>query len=467
MALINELVSYILQSRYEDLPRQVVEVAKKSVLDTLAATIAGSSAEGLEQLVNLAKGWGGREEAHILIYGDKIPAPTAALVNSTMARARDLDDTHELCAVHPNATIVPSAFIISEYSKMLKGRMINGKEFILAIALGSEFFCRLRFAAGKGPQDRGFLSETFAPIPVAAMGGKMLGFDEITTLNAMGIAYAQCPGNSQAHIEGALTVRLQQGLGAQAGILSIMLADQGFTGAKDILEGKYGIYSVYGDGQYTPEVLTPEELDKHLYCSTVSTKAYPCGRHTHAAICGALQLAEEHKITDDNIEKVTISTSSRAYDMCGSGERKVVPQTVPDAQFSYYYTVATALVKGRLLIEDFVEEAIGNPQVLAMARKIKVVVDPEKSNLKGVAGGICPIDIEIESKDGKHYKKHVEFARGSPKNPMDWAEIIQKLEDCARFSAKPLPDKNIDNIIQMVADLDKLDDVTTILEYLG
>jgi 2-methylcitrate dehydratase PrpD len=280
----------------------------------------------------------------------------------------------------------------------------------------------------------------------------------------MGIAYAQCATNLQALLEGALTVRLQQGFGGQTGVLSIVLADEGFTGAKDMLEGKYGYYPVYMPDECLAgerEILTAG-LGKRFEDSDVSIKPYPCCRANHSPIDGTLQLVKEHNIKANNIQQVTIYTRQQSYEVCG-GERKVAPQSVPDAQFSFYYTVATALVKGRVFIEHFTEEAIRDPEVLEMARKVKVIVDPEKEKYPETN---CPIDIEIETKDGKHFKKTVEFPKGHAKNPMTMAEVSQKLRDCAEFSVKPLSSKKIDKIIQMTESLDKLDDVTVILECL-
>ena len=464
MSLTSELVSYIIGSRYEDLPKVAVENTKKYVLDTLGVIIAGSSADGIERLVKLVKGWGGRTESTIAVYGDKVPAPNAALVNCTMGRACEFETINDLVSNHPHATIVPSLFIISEYSKMFRGRVINGKDFILGVTLGADIHYRIRLAGGMANLRRGFTTNTVDPIVVAAMGAKILGFDETKMLNAMGIAYAQCATNVQAYLEGALMVRLQGGFGGKAGVLSIVLADEGFTGAKDMLEGKYGYYPVYMPGECSPDeraVLTAG-LGKRFEDSDVSIKPYPCCRSTHGPIEGALQLVKEHNIKADNIKQVTIYTRLQAYEVCG-GERKVAPQAVPEAEFSFYYTVATALVKGRVFIEHFTEQAIRDPEVLAMARKVKAVVDPEKEKSPATQ---CPIDIDIETKDGKHYKKTVEFAKGNPKNPMTMAEVSQKLRDCVKFSAKPLPSQNIDKIIQMAEDLDKLNDVTVILECL-
>lgn len=308
MPLINDLALNAMRLRYEDLPESVIQAVKRSVLDTLAVTVAGSSADGVESLVSLIKGWGGTGESTILVYGGKVPAFTAALANSTMARARDLDDVHEPAAMHLSAAIVPSAFVISEYSRSIRNRLINGKDFIVAIALGSDFLCRLRLAGPGAGDEGGWSSETPAPLAVAMMGGKILGFDEEKICNSLGIAYAKCSGNIQAHIEGALTVRLQQGFGSMSGVLAVILADKGLTGAKDILEGKHGYYSLYMRGNYNPEALT-KDIGKRFEISNVSIKPYPSCKYTHTAICGALQLAEENTIPPNDIRKVTITTN--------------------------------------------------------------------------------------------------------------------------------------------------------------
>lgn len=462
MALINDLASHILRLRFSDLPESVIEVTKRSVLDTVAVTIAGSSADQIEPLVKLAKEWGGREECTIPIYGGKVPAPTAALVNATMTRARDLGDIHELRGGHISEAIIPSAFIISEYSRMFKGKVINGEDFILAVALGSDLLCRIRFAAGKAAIDGAWLADTIAPIAVAAMGGKMLRFDETKLLYAMGIAYAQCSCNSQAYVEACHTVSLQEGFAAKAGVLGMVLADRGFSGAKDILEGEYSLYRSYMRGEFIPDEIT-NDLGKRFEGANVSIKPYPCCKFTHAAIYGTLQLAREHDLKPNNIERVTISTDSRAYQFCGYGDRKVLPQTVPDAQFSFYYTVATALVKGKVFIDDFTAESIKNREVLTMAQRVKVFVDPKKDKAQEI---ICPTDIEIETKEGKRYKKTLQFVKGHPANPMNMDDVVQKLVDCSRFAAKPLPSENIAKISQMVKNLSTLDDVTIILGHL-
>jgi 2-methylcitrate dehydratase PrpD len=302
----------------------------------------------------------------------------------------------------------------------------------------------------------GWSGEMLLPLVAAAMAGKLLDFEEMKLRDAMGIAYAQCAGNNQAHLDGASTVRLQQAFGSKAGILSTVLADEGFTGAKAILEGSYGLYPLYMYGEYAVDVLT-EELGKQFEGSEITIKAYPCCGFTHAGINAALQLTQEHEIKADDIEKITLHTSSYGHSVCG-GEKKIVPKTVPDAQFSYYYAVATSLVRGKVFIDDFTEDAVRDPRVLAMARKIEVVMDTKKDDKRTLG---TDIDMEIETKDGENYRKSMGL-----ENPISMVECAQKLQACARFSAKPLPNETIDKISQLVERFDELEDVTLVLQYL-
>jgi len=461
MGTVDTLVDYMMMAKYEDLPPLVIETVKKHFLDTLAATIAGSTEKSVQKVVKLINDWGGREEATILVYGGKVPAPNAAFLNCLMARARDLDDVHEMGGRHVSASLVPAALAVSEYGKMIKGKVINGKSLILALALGSDLHIRIAMAGGRTALYGGWTSETWASISIAAMGAKMLDFDRTKTFDAMGIAYAQCCGNTESYAEGADTVKLANGISGKAGILAIILADQGLKGAKDILEGKSGLYPLYMRGDYSPEVLMAD-LGKRFEIINTSLKLYPSAFCHHHAVYGTLQLAKEHKIRPDNVKKITIFTSQHMCDM-GGGECKIQPQIVSHAQFSHYYAVASALIRGKEWIESFTEEAIRDPQVLEMCGKIEMIEDQEKSKL---SLSIPPEGILIETKDGRRYETLVESIPGEPNNPLSMADLIQKLKNCVPFSAKPIPNENVDKISRMVENLDKLDDVTTIINFM-
>jgi 2-methylcitrate dehydratase PrpD len=459
---INKLLEYSLTLKYEDLPVEVVTLIKNRIKDTLGTAIAGSSTPGCRKLSQIVKSWGGQQESTVMVYGYKVPAHLAALCNSTMARARELDDVHEVAGTHASASIIPAAFAIAEYSKFRKGRPINGEELILAIVLGSDILCRLRMAGREEGPEMGWLGETYAPIAVAAMGSRIMKFSESTALDAAGIAYAQCACNAQANADGAFTVSLQQGLGAQAGILALVLAEEGLTGAKNILQGRYGLYPLYLRGNFHPDILT-DQLGKRFEVANVTTKFYPCCQGCHAAILGALELAQEFRIELEEIDHVTIYTNSFFSSILGTPD-KVQPRTIYDAQFSYFFTVAAALAKGAIKLDHFSEEGIRDADILKVANKVRVVADPAKDAFRSL---IPPLDIEVVMKDKKRYSKTIEFVKGHPSNPANEADYWKKFDDCTRFAAQEISAENLVEIKRLINNLEKVHDVALIMDRLS
>jgi 2-methylcitrate dehydratase PrpD len=131
------LAKNLLKVNYPDIPPDVIEHTKKQVMDMLGVMLGGSSRQGVGELAELMREWGGKEESSVLCFGYKAPAPNAAQVNATMGHALDFDDTGD-GPTHPSVIIVPTALAMSEY----RGKM-NGEDFIAAVALGEDMMCRL------------------------------------------------------------------------------------------------------------------------------------------------------------------------------------------------------------------------------------------------------------------------------------------------------------------------------------
>lgn len=455
MDLAETVVDSILKTTYDDLPPDVIEAVKTRVIDTVGAAIAGSSSPGLEPLTGLVAGWRGSREATILVYGNKVPAHLAAMVNAAMARARDIDDVHEPGGGHLSATFVPTLFVLAEHAP----RPISGKDYILAMALGTDFSARIRCAF---KERLGWTADTFAPISIAAVAGKLYGFSRDQTLDAMGIGYAQSSCNSQGVIDGSLSVRLQQGFGARGGVLAADLARIGFTGPHRILQGTYGLYPLYGRNEYDPEVIT-RDLGKRFAIPETSLKPYPCCKHTHLPISTYFEIRKEHGLKPAQIRRIVINGNKMAYNKVGSGENKYRPRNIVDAQFSIPFTLACAVTRGKVFIDDFTDEAIKDPAILDIASKVEVRIDPE---INKIPGSVVPIRFELETTDGRHLSKYAEFVKGHPKNPMTVAECAEKLRHCATFAARPLPERSLDRFSDMIANLERVDDVTKIVKLL-
>ena len=455
MDLIETVVDTVRMIEYEDLGDQTVDMVKKVVVDAMGAAVAGSCAEGIGRLVDLVRNWGGKGEATLLVYGDRVPAFHAALVNCAMARAWDIDDVHEAGGGHLSASLVPTALILAEYV----GRRISGKELILAVAIGTDLACRLRRAL---KVQFGWTIETFVPFGVVAVASRFLRFDRDRSLAAMGLAYTQCSCNSQGVVDGALSVRLQQGIGAKAGVLATQFAEIGFTGPKNVLQGVCGLYPLYGHNQYDPTIIT-NGLGKSFEIVNTSIKPYPCCKFTHIPILATLEFTREHGIAPGDIRKVVVHTTQPGYDRCASNPTKRRPRNVVDAQFSIPFTVALAAVKGRVTLHDFTEQNYMDEQILGLAEKVETVVDPELNRLPLL---VTPNIVELETKDGRHFVKRIDFVKGSPQDPMSLSDCVEKFKTCVSFPVKPIDKGKIVEFIQMARELENVEDVGSMVQLL-
>ena len=442
---------------YTRLPEAAVEAAKKEVIDSLATALGGTTRAGIRELTDIMQEWGGREQSTIIGYGMRCPAPNAAQVNATMIHALDYDDGHPVALVHIGCVAVSTCFAVAE---RMSG--VSGKDFLTALSLGADFMARLALASrpGRSLITFGWHPTTlFGYLGAAAMAGKLMGLDEEKMVHALGIAYHQCAGNTQCGIDGALTKRMGPGMAARGGIMSALMAERGITGAVNSLEGKAGLYNVYHSGDYDPQVLTAD-LGKRFEGVNIGDKPYPCCGFTHPFIDAALEILSRNTISPDRVRSITVYGGESAMGLCTP--EKHAPRNIVDAQFSVPWTVATVLVKGKVTLDDFTDQAIQNPAVLDIAQKVKGVLVSEMDR-----HGVGPGKVAILMEDGREITAEVEHFLGSIERPMEFDDCVKKFRDCAACSIKPPDNDRIEMVIEKVRHLEKLADVSEIIRLVG
>ncbi|OGO31159.1 MAG: hypothetical protein A2Z29_03245 [Chloroflexi bacterium RBG_16_56_11] len=458
MDAVNDFVKHFTRTRYKDLPGVAVESVKKEVLDSLATALGGSSKAGVGELVDMVREWGGAGQSSIIAYGIKCPAPNAAQVNGTMIHALDYDDGHQVALVHIGCVAVSTCFAVAE--RMVG---ISGKELITALALGGDFLARLGLASrpGSSALSAGWHPTTlFGFLGAAAMAGRIMGLDEEKMVNAIGLAYHQCGGAGSGVADGALAKRMGPGLAARGGITAALMAERGITGERNSLEGKSGLFNVYMRGDYDPKILTAD-LGTRFEGVNIGDKPYPCCGLTHACIDATLALISRHDVIPSQIKDITVYGGQTVYDLSRPPEIKCSPRTIIDAQFSVPWVVATALVKGRVTVEDFTDTAIRRRDIREIARKVTARLEPSMNR-----HGVGPGGVVITMQDGTAYREEVEHCLGSIERPMTFDDCVRKFRDCAPASVKALPAGAVDNIIEMVERLETLDDATEIVRQL-
>jgi 2-methylcitrate dehydratase PrpD len=150
------------------------------------------------------------------------------------------------------------------------------------------------------------------------------------------------------------------------------------------------------------------------------------------------------------------------YDLTQPPEIKQSPRTIIDAQFSVPYVVATALVRGKVTVEDFTETSIKRPEILKTTRKINSRLETSMDR-----HGVGPGRVTITMHDGTQYDETVEHCLGSVERPMSFEDVKKKFRECAPSSIKPLPGETIEGVIDMVERLEELNDATDIIRRLG
>jgi 2-methylcitrate dehydratase PrpD len=451
---IEDLLEFGLSASFETLPQPVIERTRLAILDTLAAMAAGVRGEGMAGLTELYAGWGGKAEATAISAGMKLPMGHAALLNGVAARAWDLDDVHEQNTCHINANIVPAVLAVAE----AKGGA-SGRELITAVTVGAEMVCRLSSAPRISFSETGSsMSYQCGFYGAALAAARLLGLSKDQTRHALGIAHARVAGNQQGYLAGAMTVRLMQGVAAEGGVLSALMAAHGLTGSAEILEGRFGYYAVYHRGKYDRSALVDGlGRDRWLMLEPSIKPPYPCCKYTHGPIEATVEAVRFLDVAPDDIESIKVRVTNReVHDLvCQSRERKWNPQSLTDAQFSLPFTVAYAAANRRVGLDTFQPAGLADEGARALLPRVEAILDLEA---QGEGRGVFPMPgvVTVRDRAGRTAERRVEFVKGHPRNPMAYDDVAEKFRLCASLG---MPGWNgADLVIDAVRGLETVDD---------
>lgn len=452
-----EWAKHIVKTSFDKFDRETVEQAKIRIIDLVGCAIGGANASGNSMLLDLIKGWGGKKEATILVHGVKAPAHNAAWLNSIMARSFDfgivlpyIGDT--VAPGHVSESTVPAAITAAEW------KHASGKELITALILGEDITIRLiaasRYIPGVGWDSPGIVNK-FGTVAIAA---KLMGLNERQIANAFGTILEQLAGSFQSIHDGAHSFKLGQGLAARDGIISAEMAEKGWVGAKDPLQGKYGYFKLYCDGS-DPEILT-KKLGKEFYGGRCTYKPYPGCGWTQAPIDCALALANEQNVDADKIEEITINIAPMHLD--SPLNQPFAPGDFPQghASFSFRYAVANALLRKSARPEHYTEEYVLDPVVGALARKGRVI------STMTPADRVDAAEVKVKMKDGRELSARVKAPKGNPLfHPLTTDEIMEKFWNNISFS-KTVSKGNAEKALDMINHLEKVEDTGELVALL-
>ncbi len=437
------LAEHVCAVSFARLPETARRAARHDILDTFGCLLGGSGAPGIGELARVLGQWGGTPESQVMLWQLRLPAPQAALMNASMAHALDFDDTLDHGgSIHPGASVLGASLAVAD---RLGG--VSGPDLLLAVALGLDVSCRVALAS---TLDRGWhRTAAMGVFGAAAAAGKLMGLTVPQMVNALGIAFSQAAGNRQCIIDGALTKRLQAGQAASSGVLAATLAREGFTGADNIFLGRFGFFELYQPNGHDAALLT-EGLGTAFRGEELSFKPYPCGRPQHAILDAALAARAQLDLgaIPDSAQIIVEMDAATVAEQFRGAPHKRRPTQIVEAQFALPFLIATALVQGRIGIDEVAD--FGNPAVLAVAARIE-----------GRDG--TPPGVTVGLADGRAVTAGVRTPLGAPQNPLSAAALEGKFADCARHAVRTVTEDGIAHAARTILNLEQVGDVREML----
>ncbi len=425
--IVHDFARAIAETRYECLSPAAIDAAKRSILDTFGCMLGASgTAPAVRAAVDVARMCGDKPESTIVGFGGRVPAVWAAFANGAMAHCLDFDDRTPWGA-HAGSSVIPTVFALAE----ARGG-IDGKHMIEAIAAAQDLFVRLRCNVG-WRQDWN-LSNVFGVIAAAGGAAHLLGLGREQTVHALGIASMHSAGTMELVFGTGSDLRgMYAGFSAKGAVLAALLAEKGITGIGRLFEGKAGLFTTYFAGDYQREGMLEGLGHEHLGARMLY-KPWPAVGISHTYIHAVLELMKEQRLKAEEVERVDVFVGDFQTEMSYPLDRRRAPATAVDAKFSLPYVVALAVAKGGVTVADFAAEALKDPVVLEMARRV-VPVEDEEADWKDKS----PVArVRVVTKDGRSFERRGNNVPGSPEAPMTWDELAAKFHGCARAAMKPL-----------------------------
>ncbi len=412
--LAEQLADFALSTRFEDLPREVVDEARRRLIDSFgcAAGALHEPAPGIARRVASRV----RSDAGSALFGGGRSSPDwAAFANGVHIRYLDCNDTYlSLEPAHPSdnwAAIMAAG----------EAAGADGRAWIAAAAVAYEVQCRLCDAASI--RMRGWDHVTYGHLSSALAAARLLGLDHAKAVHALGIA-----GTTSAALRLTRAGELSMWKGcafahaARNGVFAALLAAEGMTGPAPLFEGDMGFWQQVS-GPFTLAQLGGPEASDWMLPKT-SIKFVPAEYHSQSAIAAAFELRPQ--IGDPSrIRSIHIATFRTAVEIIGQDPEKWRPKTRETADHSLPYCTAAALVDGAITAAQFTPERLSDPALLDLVSRTTVVEDPDLT--AGYPAGI-PNRIRVTLDDGSTFEREIAFPPGHDKNPLTDEQLRAKFE---------------------------------------
>ncbi|HEY0208047.1 MmgE/PrpD family protein [Acerihabitans sp.] len=438
-----QLIRFIQQARDQTFPDEVLQEAKRALIDYLGVAIGAVHDPAVKAVRQVALQWQARGRAQIIL-GERTAPALAALVNGTMAHAADFDDTHPAGAGHPSGPCWSTALALAQ------ARDVTERQVLAAFITGYEIMAKLG-GGGPGGVGRNLQRRGFHPTAIvgrvgaAAVAASLLGLEDTASANALGAAATMMGGLMKS--SGTHGKPFHAGKAAMDGIMAAELAQSGFIAAHHFYEPAGWLKSFIQTGEVE---VPPLDLGETWELASNGYKLYASCRGTHASIETARALFT--RLDGREIARV----QARVHPMCMINAGNPHPRTPLETKFSVQHCVALALCGYALGEQDFTTDHTQDPRARALLANV------EAQAVEGQAPHASIIDIWF--KNGQHLRGETAIVRGHALNPLTLDELHEKF---SRLTVPALGREDSERLFQAAASFEQPGSLATLTALLS
>jgi 2-methylcitrate dehydratase PrpD len=426
-----------------DVPAAMAAKTEAILVDVVGLCLAARHTDYVASVLDAAERGG-----HVAIgHAARLTAADAALLNGTAAHGEDYDDTFEGGPVHSGAVIVPAVLAAAERDSL------PGERILLGMATGMEVLCRLGLVAPKAIHKAGFHpTAVLGSLASAFAASVATGADARALRNSLGIAGSTASGIIEYLGDGSWTKRMHAGWAAQSGLRAAAMGRAGFFGPAKVLEGEHGFFKAFAPSVEPMFEKLFDGLGQRWVAETITFKPYPCGTMVQPYIDCARKLRADG-VPIAEIASIHCRTSEGyVHRLWEPLELKRNPPTSYAAKFSIPFGIALGLVRGAAGLADFSDEAIADPALLELSRRVSYEIDPEDPYPARFTG-----HVQVTLRDGRALEARQDFMRGGVDAPLSRDEVNEKFLANARYGGVRDPEP----LLALCAELLRADDAAS------
>jgi 2-methylcitrate dehydratase PrpD len=442
ISLSERISEYLCQLRLERIPSEKIHDIKCLILDYLGVALRGSRTMSGRIAIQYALNQNSQPASTIIGVKTQASPELAAFANAISSHSIELDDVDDLALFHYSPSIVSAALAVAEKLKS------SGRDLVRAIYAGCEMTARLSNAMNPSLRNRGFhTTPVCGCIGASVSVGLLLELNQHEMANAIALAGSQSCGLMEFYGD-SLQKRFNTGPPARNGICAAEMANLGFSGADEIIEGRRGFFRAFADDHNEAAFLDGlgEKFPVHI-----DFKPYASARPIHNGIDCALEIRTKYSVASQDIQKITI------YRHPAWADYHLIynPKNINEAQVSLPFSAAVAFKEGDAFLDHYEDPYLSDPEINRIMNAVRV--EPMEKLPRGVS---CLMVVETTS--GDKYHSQIDYPKGSRQNPITEKELIKKFK---KLSSNLNDSTSGDRIAEMIFNLDDLKNLSDLTIY--